>query len=59
VLVSGDLGLLTEVGLPAGSGIRTTTAFAIVDGRLTGVFNQLNPATLSRVPPLGPPPPEG
>jgi RNA polymerase sigma-70 factor, ECF subfamily len=50
VLVNGDLGLLVDQRLPDGTVQRTVTAFAVADGRITGVFNQLNPAKLSRVP---------
>lgn len=49
-LVNGDLGFVAALGLPDGSTLRTTMAFAIAGGRVTGVFNQLNPAKLARVP---------
>jgi len=54
MLVNGDLGFVVEVGLANGSVLRASVAFAIDGGRITGVFNQLNPAKLSRVPTLGP-----
>jgi RNA polymerase sigma-70 factor (ECF subfamily) len=50
VLLNGDLGLLLEAELPDGTTLRGTMAFAIVDGRLTGIFSQVNPAKLERVP---------
>jgi RNA polymerase sigma-70 factor (ECF subfamily) len=49
-LVNGDLGVIVGFGLPDGAQIWGTMAFAIADGRVTGVFNQLNPAKL-RLPP--------
>ena len=54
VLVNGDLGFLFTVGLPDGATRRIAMAFAIADGRITGVFSQLNPAKLARVPDLRP-----
>lgn len=50
VLLNGELGLLSEVRLPDGTRLRGTTAFAIAGGRITGVFNQLNPDKLGHVP---------
>jgi RNA polymerase sigma-70 factor, ECF subfamily len=50
VLVNGDLGMLVDQRLPDGGIRRAVSAFAVADGRITGVFNQLNPAKLSRVP---------
>lgn len=50
VLINGDLGFLAEVGLPDGSRLLATMAFAVESGRVTGVFNQLNPAKLGQVP---------
>jgi RNA polymerase sigma-70 factor (ECF subfamily) len=50
-LVNGDLGLVIRFGMPDGSAAYGVTVFAIADGRITGVFNQLNPAKL-RLPPL-------
>lgn len=54
VLVNGDLGFIAEIELSDGESLRTTMAFAVAGGRLTGVFNQLNPDKLRRVP--APPP---
>jgi RNA polymerase sigma-70 factor, ECF subfamily len=51
VLVNGSLGYVLEFGDPPQ---RLVTAFAIADGRVTGVFDQLNPAKLTRVPPVDP-----
>jgi RNA polymerase sigma-70 factor (ECF subfamily) len=50
VLVNGDLGLLAEVTYPDGHAMRFTMAFALADGRITGIFDQLNPAKLTAVP---------
>jgi RNA polymerase sigma-70 factor (ECF subfamily) len=59
VLVNGALGFLVEaepdIGAPPGTdGLRMVVAFSVADGRITGVFDQLNPAKLSRVPKIGP-----
>jgi RNA polymerase sigma-70 factor (ECF subfamily) len=51
-LVNGDLGLLVEYGEPP---MRAVMAFAVADGRITGIFDQVNPAKLSRVPRADPP----
>jgi RNA polymerase sigma-70 factor (ECF subfamily) len=51
VLINGGLGVLAEAELPDGSRLRGTMAFAVAGGRLTGVFNQANPAKLVQVPP--------
>ncbi|HYN97932.1 MAG TPA: RNA polymerase sigma factor SigJ [Pilimelia sp.] len=53
VLINGSLGLLAEAEYPDGATLRFTVAFAIHDGRITGVFNQLNPAKLTGLPPSG------
>lgn len=45
-LVNDDLGLVIGFERPDGSPVRGTMSFAIADGRITGVFNQLNPAKL-------------
>lgn len=50
VLVNDDIGLLIEVTYPDGETLRLTMAFAVADGRITGIFDQLNPAKLARVP---------
>ncbi|MFC5943195.1 RNA polymerase sigma factor SigJ [Micromonospora harpali] len=54
VLVDGALGLQFETVHTDGRPLRLVTAFAVHDGRITGVFNQLNPDKLTRVPGLGP-----
>lgn len=48
VLVNGDLGMLFELEFADGTVWRGTTAFTIDGGRITAVFNQLNPAKLGR-----------
>jgi len=54
VLVNGDLGLLVDQRLPDGTVQRVVTAFAVADGQITAVFNQLNPEKLTRTgPPAG------
>ncbi len=50
VLVNGDLGFVAEVGLAGGAVWKSTFAFAVDQGRVTGVFSQLNPAKLTLVP---------
>ncbi len=52
VLVNGDLGLLIEMRSAEGESLHLTMAFAVADGRITGIFDQLNPAKLARVPAL-------
>jgi RNA polymerase sigma-70 factor, ECF subfamily len=54
VLVNGALGLLFEVDLGMGERIPFVSSVAIADGRITGIFNQLNPAKLAAVPHLDP-----
>jgi RNA polymerase sigma-70 factor, ECF subfamily len=51
VLVNGSLGFLLEFGEPPQ---RLVSTFAIADGRITGIFDQLNPAKLTRVPAVDP-----
>jgi RNA polymerase sigma-70 factor, ECF subfamily len=51
VLVNGDVGLLFEYGEPP---IRLVMGFAVDDGRITGIFDQVNPAKLTAVPPADP-----
>lgn len=46
VLINGDLGLFADVRYPSGESFRFTTAFAVFDGRINGIFDQLNPAKL-------------
>ncbi|NJC69265.1 RNA polymerase sigma factor SigJ [Planosporangium thailandense] len=50
VLVNGDLGLLAETTYPNGQTLRLVMAFTVADGRITAVYDQLNPAKLARVP---------
>ncbi|MEV6690096.1 RNA polymerase sigma factor SigJ [Micromonospora sp. NPDC051196] len=52
VLVNGDLGLLVEMRSREVASLRLTMAFAVADGRITGIFDQLNPAKLAGVPAL-------
>ncbi|MGC5019896.1 RNA polymerase sigma factor SigJ [Micromonospora sp. DT47] len=54
VLVDGSLGLQFETVHTDGRPLRLVTAFAVHDGRLTGIFNQLNPDKLHHLPDLGP-----
>ncbi|GIJ74479.1 RNA polymerase sigma factor SigJ [Virgisporangium ochraceum] len=51
VLVNGSLGFLLEFGEPPQ---RLVTSLAIADGRITGIFDQLNPAKLTAVPRVDP-----
>jgi RNA polymerase sigma-70 factor, ECF subfamily len=51
VLVNGALGLSAEVRLPDGATLRSIMTFAIAEGRVTRVFNLLNPGKLRHVPP--------
>ncbi|MGQ5259392.1 RNA polymerase sigma factor SigJ [Micromonospora sp. ZYX-F-536] len=53
VLVDGVLGLQLETVYTDGRPIRMVTSFAVDQGRITGLFNQLNPDKLTDVPPLG------
>jgi RNA polymerase sigma-70 factor (ECF subfamily) len=50
VLVNGDLGLLFDVNYHNGETVRLVMGLAVADGRITGIFNQLNPAKLEAVP---------
>jgi RNA polymerase sigma-70 factor (ECF subfamily) len=50
VLVNGELGLLYEVDFHSGETVRVVMGVSIADGRVTGIFNQLNPAKLAGVP---------
>ncbi len=50
VLVNGDLGLLIEAQYPDQRKIRFVMAFATAGGRVTGIFDQLNPAKLGQLP---------
>jgi RNA polymerase sigma-70 factor (ECF subfamily) len=48
VSVNGVYGLLMEAGDPP---IRMVMGLSMADGRITGIFDQLNPAKLTDVPP--------
>jgi RNA polymerase sigma-70 factor, ECF subfamily len=50
VLVNGDLGLLFDINYHSGETVRLVMGIAVADGRITGVFNQLNPDKLEAVP---------
>ncbi|GAB3143643.1 sigma-70 family RNA polymerase sigma factor [Micromonospora sonneratiae] len=50
VLVNGDPGLLVETGDPADPVLRFTMAFAIEDGRIAHIYDQLNPEKLTGLP---------
>jgi RNA polymerase sigma-70 factor (ECF subfamily) len=54
VLVNGDLGLLYEARYTSGETVRLVMGLAIADGRITGVFDQINPAKMGAVPPIDP-----
>jgi RNA polymerase sigma-70 factor (ECF subfamily) len=49
-LVNGDPGLLVEAEYPEGNRQVFVIAFAVADGRVQAIYNQLNPAKLDRVP---------
>ncbi|MFJ6195945.1 RNA polymerase sigma factor SigJ [Micromonospora sp. NPDC092111] len=53
VLVHGVLGLRMETVHTDGRPLRMVSAFAVHDGRITGLFNQLNPDKLHGLPELG------
>jgi RNA polymerase sigma-70 factor (ECF subfamily) len=51
VLVNGDLGLAVDPVQPGGEhGFLIVMAFAVDGGRITAMFNQLNPDKLTRSP---------
>jgi RNA polymerase sigma-70 factor (ECF subfamily) len=50
VLINGDLGLMYEARYHNGETIRLVMGLAVADERITGIFNQLNPAKLAAVP---------
>jgi RNA polymerase sigma-70 factor (ECF subfamily) len=50
VLVNGDLGLLMDITHPSIGTQRMVMGFAVADGQITAIFNQLNPEKLARVP---------
>ncbi|QGN46612.1 RNA polymerase sigma factor SigJ [Micromonospora sp. WMMD558] len=54
VLVDGVLGLQSETVFRDGRPLRIVSALAVEDGRVTGIFNQLNPDKLRDLAPLGP-----
>jgi len=49
-LVNGHPGVLVDAVYNDGRPFRSVLSFAIADGRVTGMFNQLNPEKLTRVP---------
>ncbi|WP_342799643.1 nuclear transport factor 2 family protein [Micromonospora olivasterospora] len=51
-LVDGSLGLQLETVHPDGRPLRQVIAFTVHGGRITGIFNQLNPEKMARVPAL-------
>lgn len=54
VLVDGGLGWQAELIYSDGRPMRMITWFAIHEGRITGLFNQLNPEKVRDLPALGP-----
>ncbi|GAA4726736.1 RNA polymerase sigma factor SigJ [Phytohabitans rumicis] len=54
VLVNGGMGIQVDAVYKDGRPIRTVMAFAMADGRITGLFNQLNPDKVAATPPLSP-----
>ncbi|MDP9814468.1 RNA polymerase sigma factor SigJ [Spirilliplanes yamanashiensis] len=48
VLVNGGAGLLTEARYPDGTVLRMVLGVAVADGRITAVYNQLNPHKVGR-----------
>ena len=53
VLVNGDLGLFAHGWHPDGREFRSVLSLAVEDGRITAVYNQLNPAKLGDIEKLG------
>jgi RNA polymerase sigma-70 factor, ECF subfamily len=51
VLINGDFGLLMETDPPP---VRVLIGFAVDDGHITAIFNQLNPDKLAQVPAADP-----
>jgi RNA polymerase sigma-70 factor (ECF subfamily) len=49
VLVNGDLGLLVRGRFNDGRPVLSVVGLAVADGRITAIYNQLNPAKLSSV----------
>jgi RNA polymerase sigma-70 factor (ECF subfamily) len=54
VLVAGTLGWQAEGVRPDGRVLRIVSSYAVHDGRITGVFHQLNPDKLGGLPAFGP-----
>jgi RNA polymerase sigma-70 factor (ECF subfamily) len=54
VLVNGALGIQVDGEYKDGRPVRVVMSFAAADGRITGVFNHLNPAKVADAPPLDP-----
>lgn len=54
VLVDGALGWQLETGYRDGRTLRLVIAYAVHEGRITGVWNQLNPEKLADLPAFGP-----
>jgi RNA polymerase sigma-70 factor (ECF subfamily) len=52
VLINGALGFQMEGAYKDGRPMRTVMSIAIADGRVTAVYNQLNPAKVAAAPPL-------
>jgi RNA polymerase sigma-70 factor (ECF subfamily) len=50
VLVNGDLGLLVRATYRGGRPVVSVLTATVADGRVTAVYNQLNPAKLTRLP---------
>jgi RNA polymerase sigma-70 factor (ECF subfamily) len=50
VLLNGDIGFMAEIEQPDGERLAGTMAVTVAGGRITGVFNQLNPAKLTGLP---------
>jgi RNA polymerase sigma-70 factor, ECF subfamily len=54
VLVDGGLGMQVEATYQDGRPFRFVMWFTVAGGRITGIFNQLNPDKLRHVPSIGP-----
>lgn len=54
VLVDGALGLQAEAVYRDGRPFRFVMWFAVAEGRVTAIFNQINPDKLRHLPPIGP-----
>jgi RNA polymerase sigma-70 factor (ECF subfamily) len=53
VLVNGDAGWLLRGTYDDGRALLSVMGFAVADGRITAIYNQLNPAKLASVADLG------